>query len=613
MCGIAGWVDWERDLSNEGVRLKLMIDKLARRGPDDGGIWLSRRAALGHRRLVVVDPIGGKQPMLRDQREKSCMLVYNGELYNSNELRKELIARGWLFESANSDTEVLLLSYMEWGEGCISHLNGIFAFAIWDENREVLFMARDRLGVKPLFYSQRGSSLLFASEIKALLVHPQVEPVIDDEGLAEILVMGPSRTPGHGIFRDIRELRPGYSLIYDRKGIKSQCYWSLQSRPHRDDIDQTKEKIRYLLQDAVDRQLVSDVPLATFLSGGLDSSAISALASHQFKKEAKGRLHTFSVDYIENDKNFRAGEFQPDPDSEWVGRVSSYLDTEHHNIIIDNHELASALIPSMQANDYPGMADIDASLFLFCREVRGMTTVALSGECADEIFGGYPWFGQRPVPMTFPWIRALQERISFLSPDIIQKIRPEEYVRERFREAIGEVPGLEGENDEDAGIRRLFYLNITRFMPTLLDRKDRMSMAWGLEVRVPFADHVLLEYVWNIPWSIKHCDNMPKGILRRALKGILPPDVLSRPKSPYPKTHSPVYLQAVREGLISILNDPGSPLLELIEPGVLRQRISGQQNIFSRPWFGQLMNDAQYMAYLIQINSWLRDYKVRID
>jgi len=612
MCGIAGWVDWENDLRNEGGILQMMTDRLAKRGPDDAGIWLSARAALGHRRLVVVDPAGGGQPMLREKAERACIIIYNGELYNNDELRSKLTSRGWIFKTLNSDTETLLLAYMEWGEKCVDYLNGIYAFAVWDEARETLFMARDRLGVKPLFYCQRGPALLFASEMKALFIHPAVEPVIDEEGLAEVLVMGPSRTPGHGIFRGICELKPGHSLTYNRKGIKTRCYWSLQSRPHLDNLNTTTEKVRYLLQEAVGRQLGADVPLATFLSGGLDSSAITALTAHVFHKEGRGPLHTFSVDYVDNDKNFKAGEYQPDPDSDWVGRVSSYLGTLHHNIIIDNQELATALIPSMQANDYPGMADIDASLYLFCREVRSKTTVALSGECADEIFGGYPWFKQRPFLNTFPWIRALQERSNLLSPEIVSRIKPADYVQERFQEALSEVPVLEDENTEDACIRQLFYLNLTRFMPTLLDRKDRMSMAWGLEVRVPFADHLLLEYVWNIPWSMKNCDNVAKGLLRRALKGLLPPEVLARPKSPYPKTHSPVYLQAVRKEVISILDNHDSPLLQLIQPEVIRQHLMAEQSVFSQPWFGQLMNDAQYLAYLIQVNNWLCEYKVRI-
>lgn len=612
MCGIAGWIDWQRNLENEGGLLEAMTAKLSRRGPDAAGYWLSNQAALGHRRLIVVDPVGGKQPMVRKQGNKSCILVYNGELYNSCELRNQLNGRGWAFETANSDTEVLLLSYMEWGEDCVKHLNGIFAFAVWDEARECLFMARDRLGVKPLFYTERGHSLLFASELKALLAHPTVEPVIDDAGLAEVLVMGPSRTPGHAIFGGVQELRPGYSMTYRRQGTKIRRYWALQSGPHLDDIDTTAEQVRCLLRDAVCRQLVADVPLATFLSGGLDSSAITALAVDNLKQEGRGPLHTFSVDYVDNDKNFKAGEFQPDPDSEWVGVVSGYLNTIHHNIVIDNHDLASALIPSMQANDYPGMADIDASLYLFCREVRKKTTVALSGECADEIFGGYPWFKQRPLTSEFPWIRTLQERMRYLSPEIISRIKPEEYIRARYQEAVSEVPVWEDDNDEDASVRQLFYLNLTRFMPTLLDRKDRMSMAWGLEVRVPFADHVLLEYVWNIPWSMKNCDNMAKGILRRALTGVLPREVLHRPKSPYPKTHSPIYLRAVRETLISILDDSHSPLLQLIRPEAIRECLMKEQSLFTKPWFGQLMNDAQYFAYLIQINKWLRDYKVQI-
>lgn len=614
MCGITGWVDWEDDLTSRRHTLELMVETLSRRGPDASGTWVSQHAAIGHRRLVVVDPEGGGQPMIRRRGERAYTIAYNGELYNTLELRQELEARGCIFLTGNSDTEVLLMAYMEWGPACVERLNGIFAFAVWSEDGQSLFLARDRLGVKPLFYLQRGSLLIFGSELKAILAHPEVMPEVDADGLAEIFVMGPSRTPGHGVYRDVCELRPGCCLLYGRNGVSLRRYWALTSRPHSHGLDETAARVRELLTDTVERQLVSDVPVCTFLSGGLDSSAITAIAAKAFRCRGTGEVHTYSVDYAGNERHFRPDYFQPSSDAQWAGLVSNFLGTLHHVIEIDNVEMAKALEQATVANDLPGMADVDSSLYLFCREVKKNHTVALSGESADEIFGGYPWFHSKDVLNlhTYPWIRLMRQRMRFFSPELVELLKPEEYIAKRYSEALAEVPRLDGEGPVEARMRELFYLNITRFMQTLLDRKDRMSMAVGLEVRVPFCDHRLVEYVWNIPWELKSYDNMAKGILRRALAGLLPADVLNRKKSPYPKTHNPEYLTAVCDRVLNILDDYSSPLLPLINTGAVRDLAESGGAEFDRPWFGQLMKGPQFLAFLIQVDAWLRLYHVVI-
>lgn len=613
MCGIAGWVAWERDLSGERATLEAMAATIAHRGPDEAGIWLSPRAGLAHRRLIVVDPRGGGQPMVRTVAGRTCVISYNGELYNTDELRAELQARGQVFQSY-SDTEVLLLSYMEWGASCLERLNGIFAFAVWDDRDETLFLARDRLGVKPLFYAAGPGSLLFASELKALLAHPAVEPVVDAEGLAEVLALGPARTPGHGVFRGVSELKPGHFLLYDRRGLRIRRYWSLESRPHEDDAAATAARVRELLQDAVQRQLVSDVPVCALLSGGLDSSAIAACAAPALARSGRGPLRTYSVDYVGNDRHFRPNAFEPDADAPWALRVAAILGTEHRTIVIDTPSLVEGLHHALRARDLPGMADIDASLYLLSREIKREATVGLSGECADEVFGGYPWLFQPEAVQadTFPWSRRLGERLRLLAPDVVSTLRPAEYVAERYREALAEVPRLPGEDPAGARMRELSYLNLTRWMPTLLDRKDRMSMAVGLEVRVPFCDHRLVEYAWNIPWAMKSCDGQPKGILRRALAGLLPPEVLARRKSPYPKTHDPSYLSAMRERVLEILGDRNSPLLPLIDEAAVRELARPGGGEMDSPWFGQLMRGPQLLAYLVQIDAWLRDYRISL-
>ncbi|KGP76697.1 asparagine synthase [Desulfosporosinus sp. Tol-M] len=614
MCGIVGWTDFSRNLNMETPVLENMTNRLIPRGPDAAGYWFSEHTAFGHRRLVVVDPQGGQQPMIRRTRNNTYVLVYNGELYNTSDVRQELISLGHTFEGW-SDTEVLLQSYIEWGERCLRKFNGIFAFAIWDEQKNRLFLARDRIGVKPLFYSQRGSSFLFASEIKALLAHPLVSSTINREGLTEIFVMGPARTPGHGVFAQISELKPGYSMTVDHNGIHIRQYWSLVSRPHLESLAETVCSVRELVLDAIKRQLVSDVPLCTLLSGGLDSSAITAIAANIYQKEGLEPLRTFSIDYVGNEKYFRANEFQPNPDAPWVKIVSDAFHTKHDFMFIDTPQLVDSLFPAVLARDLPGMTDVDSSLFLFSCEIKKQATVALSGEGADEVFGGYPWFyNQEPSELqTFPWTRRAEERFRLYSPELLELIKPEKYLAERFQEALAEVPRLAGEAPDDAKMREMFYLNLTRWMPTLLDRKDRMSMATGLELRVPYTDHRLVEYLWNIPWQQKYCQNREKGLLRKALAGVLPEDVLWRKKSPYPKTHNPAYLEAIRRLFLRILDNKDSPLLPFIKKTALQdfaQAITPDTNI---PWFGQLLNAPQLLAYFIQVDYWLMEYDVSIE
>ncbi|TZE81158.1 asparagine synthase (glutamine-hydrolyzing) [Calorimonas adulescens] len=613
MCGIAGWIDFERNLVDEDKIAADMANTMSHRGPDAYGVWLKNHVAFSHRRLIVVDPAGGGQPMTKVWGENEYTIVYNGELYNTEDIRAELKLLGYTFMSY-SDTEVLLTSYIEWGPDCLDRLNGIFAFGIWDERNQRLFMARDRMGVKPLFYTVKNGSLIFASEIKGILAHPYIEPVIDETGLAEVLAIGPGRTPGQGVFKGIKELRPGQALIYSRDGLKVWRYWSFKSIPHRDDFETTAAKVRELVVDSVKRQLVSDVPVCTFLSGGLDSSAITAIASKAYRDKGS-ILDSYSVDYVDNEKYFKSGDFQPDADFMWVDRVSHCLGTNHHKVYISNSDLADALTDAVRIRDLPGMADVDSSLLLFCREIKKGATVALSGECADEIFGGYPWFRMKEAleADTFPWSLSLDERLKVISSGLRERIDFEGYVRDRYKETLNEVPQLEGEGPEEAGRRRLFYLNINWFMQTLLDRKDRMSMASGLEVRVPYCDHRIVEYVWNVPWDMKFHGGREKGLLREALKGILPDDVRLRKKSPYPKTHNPQYTSIVKMKLKSIMDDSASPLLQIVDTGAVNNLIDTGGEYITRPWYGQLMTGPQMMAYLIQVDAWLKENKVIIE
>lgn len=613
MCGITGWVHFERDLRTQATVVENMTKTLAKRGPDDERVWLDTHAIFGHRRLTVVDPIGGRQPMTKVHHDTRYTLCYNGELYNTEDLRKELLRKGYSF-SGHSDTEVLLTSYIEWKEQCVDYFNGIFAFAIWDEKEQKVFIARDRLGVKPLFYSEHGGGLLFASEIKAILNHPDMKTQLSREGLAEVLAVGPSRKPGSGVFHGVKELRPAHALTVSRQGLRIWRYWNVKSEHHSDSVDETAEKVRFLVTDAVERQLVSDVPLCSFLSGGVDSSAITAIAANRYKQEGKGPLHTYSIDYEDNAKFFKANEFQPNADGPWIDKVVNTFGTVHHSSIITQDQLIDHLTEAVHVRDLPGMADVDSSLLWFCREIKHDFTVGLSGECADEIFGGYPWFHNASDlnGTGFPWMRSTNERVSLLKDDWRQKLKLEEYARHAYEQSVAETPRLAGESSLEAKRREMFYLNMVWFMTTLLDRKDRMSMGASLEVRVPFADHRLVEYAWNIPWEIKMAGNREKGILRKALEGMLPNEVLYRKKSPYPKTHNPYYTDRVQGWLKEILNDKNSILHELFDGERLNELVDSKGTAFKVPWFGQLMSGPQLLAHLAQMHVWYKDNNIQL-
>lgn len=612
MCGITGWVSFRENLKHKEEIIENMADRLSKRGPDSSGVYSSCNALFAHKRLAVVDPAGGGQPMTKVWGKNPYTIVYNGELYNTEEIRKMLLTKGYSFKSY-SDTEVLLTSYIEWGEKCVEYFNGIYAFGIWNEKNKKLFMARDPLGVKPLFYALKKDSLIFASEIKALLVHPEINPYVDMNGITELFALGPARSLGSAVYKEISEVKPGFYITFDADGMKKKQFWSLKCQPYTENLNISTEHLRSLLIDAIERQLVSDVPVCTFLSGGLDSSGISAIASNCFKKNGMGKLNTYSIDYVDNDKYFKANNFQPNSDSKYIKKMVDFIGSNHYNIVLYINDLLSALREAVIANDLPGMADIDSSLYLFCREVRKESTVALSGECADELFGGYPWYTREEDinSNTFPWSKSINERKNILSREY-KSLPIEEFAAAKYSETISEVPKLPEESDFEKRMRELFYLNIKWFMITLLNRKDRMSMSNSLEVRVPFADYRLVEYAFNIPSEIKFCDGREKGLLRRAFRGILPDEIIDRKKSPYPKTHHPEYTKAVQKWMRQILMDSSSPILQLIDREKVSEIVDTGGQSFKKPWFGQLMTGPQLIAYLIQIDIWMKEYKIQL-
>ena len=603
MCAIAGILG----LPFDAQILDTLLRTMHHRGPDGSGSYMQRQCCLLHSRLAIVDPVGGAQPMHLCWAGEEYVITYNGELYNTQELRDSLTAMGHEF-ATNSDTEVVLHAYAQWHEGCVEKFNGIFAFAVWEKTRERLFLARDRMGVKPLFYTQVKGGLLFASEIKTLLSYPGIPAELDREGAAQILLLGPGRIPGSGVFKNIWELKPGHCGYYTKGKLKIWQYWKLRDREHTDSFEETAECVKWLVTDAVRRQMVSDVPLGTFLSGGLDSSLITAICANEMKDQL---LDTFSLDYENNDKFFVPGKFQPNSDNSYIAIMQDNLQTNHHWTVLKPVALLESLEAATIARDLPGMADVDSSLLLFCREIRKDVKMALSGECADEIFGGYPWYRDPEVRSFsgFPWAQNTKQRAKLLNQDILASMDAESFVNEQYLQTLSDCDILPGTSPQERRMKEMVNLNQQWFMQTLLDRKDRMSMACGLEVRVPFCDYRIAEYLYGIPWEYKDYNNKEKGLLRYAMEGVLPQEVLWRKKSPYPKTYDPDYLEGVIGLLKRVLERNDAPIYGLVDKRALSALLNEE---FVWPWYGQLMKLPQTVAYMLQINFWLEHYKIRI-
>ncbi|MFG1837382.1 asparagine synthase (glutamine-hydrolyzing) [Micromonospora sp. NPDC049175] len=605
MCGVTGWVDWDRDLRCEVTLVEAMTETLYRRGPDDGGVWLSQHAALGHRRLAIIDLAGGVQPMVARGAagEPRAVITYSGEVYNYRDLRAELVARGHYFRTA-SDTEVVLAGYLEWGAGVAERLLGIFAFAIWDAGSEELLLVRDRLGVKPLYYAATPDNLLFGSEPKAVLANPLFEREIDAEGIAELFAVPTAPTPGHAVYRGLREVLPGHTVTFGRQGVRENRYWTLSSDPHTDDLPTTVRTVRELLEEAVRSQLVSDVPLGSLLSGGLDSSAVTALAA-QYSPD---KLATFAVDFPENEGAEVLGAWNSTSDSPYAALVAEHVGTQHTRIVVPSTELLQHRSIGLAARDRPGWGEPDVSLYLLFRGVRAHSTVALTGEVADEIFGGYPYFHSPAVTGAFPWTAGKTAPAGLLRDEVRAEVRPDQYAADRLHEALAAVPELPGEATEDARIRRISYLALTRWLPAMLDRKDRMSMATGLEARVPFADHRLVEYLWNVPWALKNAGGRPKGLLRQATADLLPDEVVNRPKSGYPASAGTAYGDRLRLELADLLHR-GGPVFDLVDPAKVEALVHRGMPL---PGPRAAPHPTGGADFLLAVNSWLQDWKVRI-
>ncbi len=603
MCGISGMIG----LPAEDSTVRKMLETMGRRGPDARGSYQDGEVTLLHTRLAVIDPVSGGQPMTLTWEGETYILVYNGELYNTGELRRELLHLGHSFVG-HSDTEVVLHAYAQYGPDCVHRFNGIYAFAVWEKRRRRLYLARDRIGVKPLFYTLRSQGLLFASEIKTILANPDVPATLDREGAAQLILLGPGRIPGSGVFRNIRELEPGCRAFYENGRFREERYWCLTDREHRENFEDTVDHVRILVTDAIRRQMVSDVPIGTFLSGGLDSSIITAVCAREMADRGQ-QLPTFSVDYADNDRFFQANAFQPEADNRYIRIMQESFGTCHHGTVLTPEDLTNVLEAATIARDLPGMADVDFSLLAFCGNVRKEVKVALSGECADEIFGGYPWYRDPEIRAQrgFPWAQNTLQRQMLLRDGLMPDAG--EYVLEACESTCRDSDILPFNSREERRMKEMVNLNFRWFMQTLLDRKDRMSMYHSLEVRVPFCDHRIAEYLYGVPWEYKAYQGREKGLLRKAMEGLLPEPVLYRKKNPYPKTFDPRYEAIVCHRMKNVLCQD-APLWELVSKDAAWELLNGDSS--PQPWYGQLMRRPQTIAYLLQLDFWLRHYQIDI-
>ena len=605
MSAIAGLVDLRCD---EQI-CQGMINTMLRRGPDSEAVYKDERCVLVYRKMSTQSKHAPAQINRFDWVGDKWAVINESEVNNINEMRNRMICLGHSFTS-NEDAEVIVHGYAQWGKGFIDMLQGLVCFVLWNITKNTLLVVRDRMGIKPLFYMPHGSGLIFSSEIKTILAYPTVKAELDCTGAAQLILLGPGRIPGSGVLKNIYELEPGGYLEYDAHKLFCGKYWDLKDREHTESFDQTAEHVRWLVLDAIKGHIDVDANLGAFLSGGLDSSIICSVCAEELKKSGKV-LNTFSVDYVDHEKFFVAGKYQPESDKQYIQIMRDHLGSTHHWTILDPYDLINCLEDATIARDLPGMADVDFSLLALCNQVKNTVGVALSGECADELFGGYPWFRDVKLRTSagFPWAANIRYREGLLSERMKEQIDAESFVMDHFNSSIQKCDILPGGDAVDAEVKKMSYLNQKWFMQTLMDRNDRMSMYNGLEVRAPFCDHRIASYMYGVPWKFMEFNGREKGLLRYAMKGLLPDKVLWRKKSPYPKTFDPTYHKLVKQMLKDVICDVNQPVFQIVSRTAAIKLLDEEMN---DPFYGRLMKSPQTIAYLLQINYWLKAYHVTI-
>ena len=501
---------------------------------------------------------------------------------------------------------IALNAYRRWGTDYPRHLEGPVMTCVMDSTADRMVLSRDRMGELPIFYAAMGDKLAFSDHPDTLLKNASAEPVADADGLRELFGLGPARTPGRTCFRDIAMVEPGCTLILSGAEKRIDRYFEIVSHPHEDSEIRTVDVVRGLLEQAVEDTL----PLnpAVMLSGGLDSTALTALLARK-----RGDLMSFSVDYQDNDRDFRANAFRPEMDAPYVRLAVQTYHTQHRTVVLDAQSLAAPLGRAVSLRGFPGMADIDTSLLLFSRDIARYARTVVSGECGDEVFGGYPWFrGEAELGEVFPWSGSMALRESLIKPELREKLHLSEYVKDLFatRVALAE-PGYPCAPRERR-LKIMQKLCFEYFMTNLQERALRMCEGAGLRVLTPLCDERLAEYVYNVPWDMKFMGGQEKGLFRAAVRDLLPDRLLKRVKSPYPKTCSPEYGQIVRQMALRLTADRDAPIFEIIDRKALADIARSELNPADTPWFGQLMAGAQLLGYIWQVNRWMRERNVTI-
>lgn len=607
MSGIAGIVSFERKLNVELENIRNMTNALVKRGSIAQKVKITDYGLFG---CTTTFPNAEKDkqiPLSLKYGGDEYTVCFDGLIYNTDEIKAELRKKGFNSEMAD-DAEIVLNAYCCWGAGCLSRLNGIFAFSVWNSSNKELFVARDRFGIKPFYYTFNNGCLIFASEIKGLLANSNIDAIVDKKGICEIIGLGPAQTRGCGVFYGINEIMPAHFAVYNKNGFNSHCYWRLESKEFDVGFDECLDETKTKVFKAINSQLqAKGRNMAFFLSGGLDSSAITAIAAQTYGR----RINTFSLRYSGNDDYFEPTEYQPTSDDYYIDLMSKNFDTEHSVITVSTENLIEHLTDSVEARDLPGMADVDSSLYFLCKEIGKDFNGALSGECADEVFGGYPWFHRKEdfESDIFPWAKNIRVREELINRNFMDPKEISAYIRDSYCNSIRTTPVCDSDSQEEKRRREISKLNLDWFMYTLGARSERIGMNCGLEIRMPFCDHKLVEYVWNIPWKYKAYNGREKGLLRKVFEGILPEEILERKKSPFPKTFNPEYENTVKQYVAELLRDKNSAISSLINEKYIFN-LMNMPSDYGKPWFGQLMATPQLYAYLIQLDHWIKKYNI---
>jgi asparagine synthase (glutamine-hydrolysing) len=612
MCGIAGMFGPEEAMSPDRRRgvVRQMCHVIEHRGPDDEGFYIDGGLAIGMRRLAIIDLFTGRQPISNE--DGSIWIVFNGEIYNFKELREDLIRRGHTFQTG-TDTEVIVHLYEDDGERCVERLRGMFSFAIWDKRERKLFMARDRVGVKPLHYCLAGETLVFASEIKSILQHPDVTREVNLEAITDFLTFGYVPDPASA-FQGIHKLLPGHTLTFKDGRLSTHCYWDFEydqtgdSGPVREESYYT-ERIRELIAESVRLRLISDVPLGAFLSGGIDSSTVVAMMAREMDRPVK----TFSIGFT--DSSF---------DELHYARITArHFNTEHHEFIV-TPDVCKIVEEIVWHHDEP-FADVSSiPTYIVSKMAREHVTVVLSGDGGDELFGGYdrylidrkregfnriPGFLRRNLMLRAS--RALPQaaygknflRNAALDPDARYVDSISCFDEDAKRHLLSaQLRRWLSERDSSSAFRQLLaapysserldhllYLDSKTYLPgDILTKVDRMSMAHSIEAREPLLDHKLIEFVQTIPASLKLRGSVGKHILKSAVRGLIPDEIINRQKQGFGVPMRRWFNNELRELLYDTLTDGRTKqrgyFNERVVDAILREHISGRRDNSRHLW-----------------------------